>query len=89
MIKRESEYQNREVQRRIVVVDIGDTGHRNKRNEMQHPADNRVNTRVVDMVNTSLVEVVVSTLPSNKIKEYHDDKGAERGSRAPVHHWVA
>lgn len=89
MIKRESEYQNREVQRRIVVVDIGDTGHRNKRDEVQHPADNRVDTRIMDMVDTSLVEVVVSTLPSNEVEEYHDDKGAERGSRTPVHHWVA
>lgn len=71
------------------MVDICDTGHRNKGNKMQHPADNRVDTRIVDMVDTSLVEVVVSTLPSDEVKEDHDDEGSKGSSRTPVHHWVA
>lgn len=89
MVKRESEHQDREVQCGVVVVNVGNTGHRNKRNVMQKPANNWVDTRIVDMVDTNLVEVVVSALPSDEVEEDHDDEGAERGSGAPVHHWVS
>lgn len=71
------------------MVDVGDTSHRNKRNVMQHPADNRVDTCIMDMIDTSLVEVVISTLPSDKVEDDHSNEGSEGGSRAPVHHWIA
>lgn len=70
------------------MVHIGNTSHRNERNVVQNPADNRVDTRIMDMVDSSLAKIIIPTLPPDKVDEHHSDEGTERGGGTPVHHRV-
>lgn len=54
-IDQEAQSQDGEIQGRVVVVHVGDTRHDDKRKIVQEPADDGVNTGVVDLVNLLVV----------------------------------
>ena len=61
----ETETKNRKVQRRKVVVQVCDTCHRDKGHVVQEPADDRIYPRIVDLINVTLLEIVVAALPTD------------------------
>lgn len=83
-IHAETRSQDSKVQSWVVVVNICDTTHGDERNVVQKPADNRVQTRVVNMVNIGRLEVVVTTLPAYEIPGDVKGEDTERGRGAPV-----
>lgn len=78
-VSAESEAENSEVKSGVVVVDIGDTTHGHEGCVMQNPADNGVDTGVVDLVNILLGQLGVTALPANQVV---GDKKAESGDRS-------
>jgi len=56
---------------------------------VQHPADDGVNARIVDLVNLGLLEVVVPALPADDIVDDDEAEDAETGCTAPVDKGVA
>lgn len=57
------------VQGRVVVVDVGHTGHGDEGCVVQDPADDGVDAGVVDEVDVRLAEFVVATLPADEVPE--------------------
>ena len=81
--------QDGEVERRVVVVDVGDAGHGDEGQVVQEPADDRVEAGVVDVVNVGLLQLRVAALPPHQVPEYQQPEHAERGRAAPVDGRVA
>lgn len=88
-IGKEAEGEDGEVKRRVVVMDVGDTAHDDEGQVVKEPADDRVDTSVVDLVNAVLVELLVATLPAESVPNDEKAKDAETGSGAPVDKRVA
>lgn len=63
----ETESEDGKVQRRVVVVDIGDSCHGNEWEVVEEPSNDWVNTRVVNLVNLGLVEIDEAALPADEI----------------------
>lgn len=61
--------QDGKVESRIIVVNVGDTGHDNKWQVVQEPSDDRVETSVVDMIDIRLAELLETALPTNKVPD--------------------
>lgn len=70
------------------MVHVGDTCHDNKRKIVQEPADDGVDTGVVDLVNLLVVELSVATLPSHNVPGHDEADEAERHRTTPVDEWV-
>jgi hypothetical protein len=70
------------------VVDVGHTAHGHEGEVVQHPADDGVDTRVVDLVNLRLLQVVVAALPADQVPGNNEAEDAKTGSAAPVDEWV-
>lgn len=51
------------------MVDVGHSCHDNKWQVMENPADDGIQSRVMDMVNVSLSEFMVTALPANEVPE--------------------
>lgn len=83
-IKAEAHSQDREPQRRVVVVDVGDTAHSHEGKIVEDPTDDGVDSGVVDLVNIGLLKVVVTALPADNVPDYDKTKDAETGCAAPV-----
>lgn len=66
------------------MVHVGDTRHDDKRKIVQEPADNWVDTGVVDLFNLFVVQLPVSTLPSHNVPDHDEADEAERYRAAPV-----
>lgn len=66
-VSQEAGCQNGEVQSRVVVVDICDTGHHDEWQVVQEPTNNRVQSSVVDMIDLGLAEFLEATLPSDEV----------------------
>lgn len=66
------------------MVHVGNTTHGNEGEIVQDPADDRVDTSIVDKVNIILREVVVAALPANEVEDDNQPKDAETGSATPV-----
>lgn len=71
------------------MVNVGDTRHGDEGEVMQGPADGRVQSGVVNVVDFSGLEVVETALPPEKVPDYEETDGAERRGRAPVDERVA
>lgn len=71
------------------MVDVGDTCHGDERIVVEEPANDRIDTRVVELVDLPLLEIGVAALPANEIPDDHESNDAERGCRAPVDDWIA
>ena len=83
-IGKETKRENGEVERRVVVMDVGDTAHDDEGQIVEEPADDRVDSSVVDLVDVVLGELVVATLPAESVPDEEKTKDAETGSRSPV-----
>lgn len=80
----EARNQDSEIQCRIVMVHICDTSHGDKGNVVQEPANNGVETGVVNVVNVHGLEVIVATLPADEVPGNIEGEDTERGGGAPV-----
>jgi hypothetical protein len=88
-IDAEPRYQDRKVQRRIVVMHISNTAHSHKRQIVQEPSNHRVDTGIVELIDVGLLEVVIAALPADEVPSDHEGEDAEGGGAAPVNGWVA
>lgn len=84
----ETESEDGKVQRRVVVMDIGDSCHCNEWEVVEEPSNHWVDTGVVDLVDLRLVEIDVAALPADEIPYNNKSKEGESGGRSPVHEWV-
>lgn len=83
-INQEAQRQDGEIQGRVVVVHVGDTRHDDKRKIVQEPADDGVDTGIMDLFNLFVVQLSVSTLPSYNVPDHDEADEAERYRAAPV-----
>jgi len=66
-------------------MDVCDTAHGYKGEVVQEPAHNRIETRVVDVVDIDGLQVVVATLPADEVPDDHQSEDTEGCGGAPVH----
>lgn len=78
-----------EVEGRVVVVHVSDTGHGDERQVVQEPADDGVDAGVVEVVDLGPGELVVAALPADGVPGEHAEEDDERKGRAPVDERVA
>lgn len=88
-VNQEAKGENGKVESRVIMVHIGDTGHNNKGKIVEEPAGKGVQSRVVDVVDLVLVEIVEATLPPKDVPDNDQTSNTERGSRTPVDKRVA
>lgn len=81
--------QDSEVQSGVVVVDVGNTTHGDEGEVVQEPANDRVETGVVNLVNFSRLEVLVSALPADEVEGNQEGEDTKGCSGAPVDDGVA
>lgn len=67
-----------------VVMNISDAGHDDERQIVQHPADDRVETGIVDLVNVALRQIIVASLPSDEIPGEDCGEDSETRGGSPV-----
>lgn len=68
-VNKEAKVEDGEVKGRVVVVHVSDTSHDNKRKIVKEPTGQGIDSRVVNMVDLILVEVVETSLPSKDVPE--------------------
>lgn len=76
--------QDGEIQRGIVVVHIGNTSHGEERHVVQEPSNQRVQSRVVELVDLCPGELIVSTLPADGVPSNHTEEESDGKGRPPV-----
>jgi hypothetical protein len=74
---------------RVVMMDVGDTAHSNEWNVVQYPSNQRVDTRVVNLVHVGLLQVGVTTLPADGVENNEENKDSKTGGANPVDEWIA
>lgn len=84
----EASAQDSKPQGRVVVVDIGDTTHGHKGNVVQEPSDDRVQASIVDLVELMRLEIIISSLPADKIPKNDQTEDTKGGGGAPVDNGV-
>jgi hypothetical protein len=77
------------VERGIVVVYVSDTSHGDEGIVVKEPADNGIQTSVVELIDFGGFEVGIAALPTDEVPGYHEGDNAKGGCRAPVDKWVA
>lgn len=87
-INTESRTQDGEIQRGVVVMDVGDTCHSHERQVVQEPTNDRVDTGIVDVINVVLGQLIVATLPADGVPGHEETEDAEGSGRTPVDEWV-
>ncbi|KAI7092146.1 glycosyltransferase family 39 protein [Hortaea werneckii] len=88
-VQAEAAGQYGEVKSRVIVVHVGDTRHGHEGKIVEEPTQDRVDTRVVEVIELLPCEFIVATLPADSIPNDHADEKDDRESRAPVDRWVA
>jgi hypothetical protein len=88
-VEAEARAQDSEVESRVVVVNVGDTGHGDERQVVQEPAEHGVDARVVEVVDLRPGELVVAALPADRVPGDHAEEEDDREGRAPVDERVA
>lgn len=68
-IDTEARRQDGEIKRGVVVMHVRDTRHGDEGEVVQEPADDRIETRVVDVVDVRRLQLVVAALPPDQIPE--------------------
>lgn len=71
------------------MVHIGDSSHCHKRQVVQEPANYRVDTGVMDLIDIGRFQLIIPALPTDQIPEHHYCKDSERCRRTPVDQGVA
>lgn len=87
-VQAEAHGKDGEPQRRVVVVDVGDTAHGHEGEVVKDPTDDGVDTSVVDLVHLGLLEVVVAALPTDNVPDDDESEDTKTGCAAPVDEWV-
>lgn len=85
----ESHCQDRKVQCRVVMVNISDARHGNKREIMEEPAYDGIKSGVVDLINLRRFELIVPALPAHEVPCHHRAKNTEGEGAAPIDNRVA
>lgn len=88
-VSKETEAEDGEVERRVIVMDVGDTAHNDEGQVVEEPADDRVDSGVVDLVNAILAELLVATLPAESVPNNKKAKYTKSGGGAPVDERIA
>jgi hypothetical protein len=83
-INKETKVEDGEVKSRVVVVHVSNTSHDNKRKVVQEPASQRVQGRVVNVVDLLLREVVNASLPSKDVPNNDQTSNTEGSCGTPV-----
>ena len=73
-IQAEAGGQDGEVEGRIVVVHIRDSGHGDEGKVVQEPADGGIDAGVVDLVDIGLAQLLVASLPADQVPQ-HEETG--------------
>ena len=63
--------------------------HRDKRQVVQEPADDWIDTTVVYLVDFNRLEFLVTALPTDEIPANEYEKASERRCASPVHNRIA
>jgi hypothetical protein len=88
-VEAEARAQDGEVESRVVVVNVGDTGHGDEGQVVQEPAEHGVDAGVVEVVDLGPGELVVAALPADRVPGDHAEEEDDREGRAPVDERVA
>lgn len=67
-VEAEPSTKDSEVERRVVVVNVGNTCHGDEGKVMKKPANDRVDSSVVDLIYLTWSQIGISTLPANKVE---------------------
>lgn len=59
------------------MMDIGDTTHGDEWDVVEEPAEDRVETSVMDLINIPLLQLGIATLPSDEVPKNHQSNGTE------------
>lgn len=71
------------------MVHIGDTGHDDEWQVMEKPADDRVNTSIVNVVNLVLAELSEAALPADNVPGHSQADETQSRRRSPIDEGVA
>lgn len=74
----ESQRQDGKPQSGVVVMHVGNTSHDEEGEVVEKPADDRVDTGIVDLVDISLLEIREAALPAQGVPGYYACEDAER-----------
>lgn len=66
------------------MVDICNTRHDDERKVVKEPANHRVDTSIVNLVNFALVKVLEAALPSENVPNHNEANETQRDGGAPV-----
>jgi hypothetical protein len=80
----EAKVKNGEVKSWVVVVHISDTSHSDEWQVVQEPTKDRIKRRVVNLIDVSLLQVLITTLPSHEVPCYHDCDYSKGSRGEPV-----
>lgn len=76
-INAKSKDQDGEIKSRVVVMNVCHSSHDDERQIVQEPSEERIYARKVEVVNVVVVQVVVTTLPADKVPCNHEGENAE------------
>ena len=65
-------------------MNVRDTAHGNKGNIVQEPSDNRIETRVMDVIDLCGLEILVAALPAYKVPGHVEGEDAKRSGGTPI-----
>lgn len=68
-VRTKSKRQDGVIKSRVVMMDVCHACHNNEGDVMEHPSNGRVYPRIMDVVDFTLRQVIVSTLPPHEIPE--------------------
>lgn len=83
-VNEEAKGENGIVEGRVVMVDVGHASHDDEWQIVQDPADDRVKSRVVNVVNFSRAQFPVASLPPQEVPAEQQTKGSETSSAPPI-----
>lgn len=77
------------VESRVVMMNVGNSGHGNEGKVVQEPTNDGIDTGIVEVVDIALREFVVAALPANAVPDDHEAENGKGGSGSPVYEGVA
>ena len=88
-VGQKAEGKDGEVQGWIIVVDISNTSHDDEGKVVKKPADDGIDTSVMDLINLVLRELLIASLPADSVPGDKECEDAKTCSGAPVDKGVA
>ncbi|KAI7969740.1 hypothetical protein EIK77_006688 [Talaromyces pinophilus] len=87
-VNAESGCQDSEVERRVIMMNVGDTSHNDEWEVVENPTDRWVDTSVVDLIDFTGTEIHVTTLPTDEVPSEDQAETQKTGSTSPVNEGV-